>query len=219
LRSLNYLDLILFSILAVIFVSFPNLDIAFSELFYSKQNAFEIGQQTWALFFYHIVTYISYVLLLGLPALIVISFFKIVPLIITKNRKRFIYLLLVLLMGPGLLVNTLFKNQWDRARPIEIEYFGGTKIHTPAFIISDQCNVNCSFVSGHASMGFFFIAFYWVTSTHRRRWMFFGIVLGSLISLARIAQGGHFLSDVIFSFFSVYFVAQAIAYFYKPLKK
>src|SRR5579885_660865 len=41
-------------------------------------------------------------------------------------------LLLALAIGPGLIVNTLFKDHWGRARPSQITVFAGEKRFTPA---------------------------------------------------------------------------------------
>ena len=38
----------------------------------------------------------------------------------------------------------------------------------------------------------------------RQFWLFTGLVLGGLIGLARISQGGHFLSDIVFSLIAVW---------------
>jgi lipid A 4'-phosphatase len=40
-----------------------------------------------------------------------------------------------------------------------------------------------------------------------RLWLGIGIGAGSALGLMRMGQGGHFLSDVIFSFYAVYFTA------------
>jgi len=64
------------------------------------------------------------------------------------------YLLAVLIIAPGLLVNSVLKDHWGRARPSQTVEFGGKKVFTPALVISDQCDRNCSFVCGHAAMAF-----------------------------------------------------------------
>ena len=50
-----------------------------------------------------------------------------------------------------------FKDTWGRARPINIQEFGGDKIYTQPFIKSDQCEKNCSWISGESSAAFSFI--------------------------------------------------------------
>lgn len=122
-------------------------------------------------------------------------------------RKGLIYLLLVALLGPGLLVNTLFKDHWGRARPAQVENFGGHKAFSPAWVPGTQCQRNCAFACGDASVGFFFLAPAFILAKRRRAWLAVGLAAGGLLGLMRLAQGGHFLSDVIFSFYIVYFSA------------
>ncbi len=117
-------------------------------------------------------------------------------------RKIFIYLVLVLVMGPGLLVNSLLKDQWGRPRPRDVVEFGGDyKYERPLQV--DTTSPGKSFPCGHATMGFYFIALAMVLRKNKGRlasWvMSFALLYGSLIGLARMTQGGHFLSDVIWA--------------------
>jgi lipid A 4'-phosphatase len=65
---------------------------------------------------------------------------------------------------------------------------------------SDQCDDNCSFPSGHAALGFWAIAFALLAPPRRRKLAVAAAVgFGALIGAVRIAQGAHFLSDVIAS--------------------
>jgi len=72
------------------------------------------------------------------------------------KKRILIYLLAVLIVGPGLIVNVVFKDHFGRARPAQIVEFGGTKQFTPALVPTDQCHKNCSFSSGHAAAAFIF---------------------------------------------------------------
>ncbi len=120
-----------------------------------------------------------------------------VPLV--ASNRVIVFLLFALAMGPGIFVNAVLKDHWGRARPFQVTEFGGDRRFTAAFVVSDQCKKNCSFVSGDASLGYFGLAFFFIA---RRRKAFIagaGILAGSLFGLVRMAQGAHFLSDVIFS--------------------
>lgn len=123
-------------------------------------------------------------------------------------RRHLLFLLLVLVLGPGLLVNEVVKRESGRARPITVEQFGGAARFTPPFLFTDQCRSNCSFVSGHAALGFYFLALAWVFRD--RRWLWFGLALGALVGAGRIVQGAHFLSDVVFSLAFVYLSAMVV---------
>lgn len=107
---------------------------------------------------------------------------------------------LTMLIGPGLLVNTLFKDHWGRARPHQIIEFGGTAHFSPAVLISDQCARNCSFPAGHPALGFWLVALAFLAPpVWRGGAVAAALVFGALVGVMRIAQGGHFLSDVLAS--------------------
>jgi membrane-associated phospholipid phosphatase len=109
-------------------------------------------------------------------------------------------------VGPGLLANTLFKDHWGRARPVQIEAFGGTHRFTPAPLPAAECDRNCAFVSGHAALGFSLVslAFLLPRGRSRRLGIAFALGFGALVGLGRIVQGAHFLSDVVYAGLLVY---------------
>lgn len=118
-------------------------------------------------------------------------------------RRLCLYLSLVLALGSGAIVHGVFKDHWGRPRPRQIEEFGGTLNYRP-FWKPDffQKEPTQSFVSGHASTGFYFFAPAVAFWRYRRRkwsffWFMFACVWGSLLGVARIAQGGHFFSDIL----------------------
>jgi lipid A 4'-phosphatase len=115
------------------------------------------------------------------------------------DRNVLIFLVAALAIGPGILVNTVLKDHWGRARPYQIEAFGGERKFTAAPLLVDQCARNCSFVSGHAALGFSLVCFAFLLPAGRPRDIVLGAVLafGALVGLARIAAGHHFLSDVV----------------------
>jgi lipid A 4'-phosphatase len=102
-------------------------------------------------------------------------------------------------LGPGLLVNAGFKEHWQRARPYEVQIFGGSQEFTRAGVITDQCNNNCSFVSGHVACGFFFASLMLVFPRRRRIWALVGCSAGALIGFARMADMAHWLSDALWA--------------------
>lgn len=111
------------------------------------------------------------------------------------------YIALCAAIGPGLVANLGFKDHWGRARPSQIVEFGGTRTFTPPLQRTDQCESNCSFISGEAS-NYFMIGFafaYLASGVMRRRLFMIAIAAGSFAGLIRIGGGGHFLSDVVFS--------------------
>lgn len=64
------------------------------------------------------------------------------------DPRRAAFVVLALALGPGLVVNAVLKEHVGRARPAQLETFGGEASFSPAWTLSDQCAENCSFVSG-----------------------------------------------------------------------
>ena len=182
--------------LALVFRLMPGIDLWFAGLFYDPQDGFFLGQSLPVQFSYYLFRYMPFFLVPLLFWLLYASWRwggkSERPL-----RRSIVFLCVTLAIGPGIMVNSILKAESGRARPSQIEQFGGSKTFSPAFVIADQCEKNCSFVSGHAGMGFFFLAFAWVLRD--RRWLLYGGLIGAAAGLGRIAQGAHFLSDVIFS--------------------
>lgn len=201
-----------FLALALLFLVLPQIDLWMSGLFWDPEHRFFRYHTPAVLLIYHSVEVLSTALVLGLLTLVIIILKK-GRAVWGVTRKECLYLLVVLALGPGLVVNVISKNISGRARPNYVEPFGGDQKFTPAFVLSDQCGRNCSFVSGHASIGFYFVALALVLRQHRRKVFAAAIAYGALVGLGRIVQGGHYLSDVIFAFFFVYFIARATYYF------
>ena len=103
-------------------------------------------------------------------------------------------------LGPGMVVNWGFKEHWQRARPYQVENFGGPQKFSRATVMTDQCNNNCSFVSGHVACGVFLISLGLVHRRRQRRWAVAGVASGLAIGFARMADVAHWLSDVLWAF-------------------
>lgn len=120
--------------------------------------------------------------------------------ILGMTRRAMAFLVLSLALGPGLIVNVLFKDTWGRPRPSTIAEFGGPNTFVPAMIFSDQCDTNCSFTSGHGALGFWPLALALLAPRPWRRLaVAAALAFGAVVGYVRIAQGGHFLSDTVFS--------------------
>jgi lipid A 4'-phosphatase len=126
-------------------------------------------------------------------------------------RGRGLFLFLLLALGPGLLVNGFGKALMGRPRPIEVRDFGGFWEFVRPLHVGIPGRGG-SFPSGHASMGFFWLCLYFLFAK-RFRWvgLGLGLVAGALMSWARVAQGGHFLSDTLFSGAIVFTLAAALS--------
>lgn len=114
-----------------------------------------------------------------------------------QHRRALWFLMLSLAIGPGLITNTVLKDHWGRPRPYQLERFGGELHYVAPGVPSTQCDHNCSFVCGHCAAAFWLISLAWIDRRRRRRWLALGLTVGALVSLVRLAQGGHFLSDAL----------------------
>lgn len=119
-----------------------------------------------------------------------------------RRRGALWFLLLSLIIGPGLITNSLLKQHWGHPRPVHIQAFGGHEHYVPPLIPSAQ--QGHSFPSGHAAAAFYLITFGWVFPRRRRLSWIIGMLAGIGVGYVRIVQGGHFLSDIIFAFIVVW---------------
>jgi lipid A 4'-phosphatase len=183
----------------LIFLAFPQIDLGIAAAFWSPEHGWAWGRHPLAEFIRK-----------GLPALVVGSVVFVLVLYAAGKllKQRFLaidgwitlYLTTSLIVGPGLLTNSLFKDHWHRARPGQLAQFGGDALYTPPFMIADQCAKNCSFVSGHAAMGFWVVAFaFLVPAPWRGRAIAAALAFGAMVGWVRIIQGGHFFSDVVYA--------------------
>jgi membrane-associated PAP2 superfamily phosphatase len=137
-----------------------------------------------------------------------------------RRRTLLLYGLFIILstsIGSGLLTNEVFKKHWGRPRPDNILEFEGRRAYLPP-LAKGPAGGGESFPSGHASIGFSYLAIWFVWRGRHRRlalWALVGAVtLGSLLGLGRIVQGRHFLSDVLWAAGICYLVCLLL---YRPV--
>ena len=107
-----------------------------------------------------------------------------------------IFLVSTLILGPGVLVNTILKDNWGRPRPNTVDVFGGEAPFIGVWRITDHCARNCSFVSGEGAASFWLVALAFLAPAAWRWGMLAAIVpIFLALSVNRVAFGGHFLSD------------------------
>ena len=130
-------------------------------------------------------------------------------------RLHAVFLLLSVAVGPGLLTNAIFKDHWCRPRPREIVAFGGPLQYVPAPLPGSEAGA--SFPCGHCSVGFLYGAGWWIWKSRRpalaRTSLAVGILAGVALGAGRMAGGGHFLSDVIWSALLAYGVCHILYYY------
>ncbi|MEM7603291.1 MAG: phosphatase PAP2 family protein, partial [Verrucomicrobiota bacterium] len=130
-------------------------------------------------------------------------------------RRVFIFILLVAVTGPGLVTNLALKENWGRPRPREVEGMGGHNAFEPVLTV-DRDSEGKSFPCGHATMGYLFMGGFFLLLRYRRRWAIWilagGFVGGTLTGIARMLQGAHFLSDVVWAAGICWFVPMGLFY-------
>jgi lipid A 4'-phosphatase len=198
-----------FAISSLVFNAFPGVDISISRLFFD--GSFHLQGRWWATFMHE-----SMGCFLGLSLAAVVCLYAWNKLakrnVCAVDGKRVAYLFLVLILGAGVIVNVVLKDNFGRARPRDVAEFGGERQYTPPFVLSEECNKNCSFSSGEAAGGFFPLALVWALG--RRRSLFAAAAgFGVLVSFCRVATGAHFVSDTLVSLFVMLLVADVLYYY------
>ena len=196
-------------LLSIIFFLFPNIDITVSGLFFGQDGSFLASEKDWFIYFIRKMI---------LPLLVLLVFF--IPIaaavkqyiyderILDRPLRDWVFLFSCLIFGTGLIVNSIFKNFWGRARPNDTLVFGGEQPFTIPWLNVDYCEVNCSFVSGDVS--FFTLTLAVLLIFNKQSWNFFAYGGIILISLLRIMEGDHFLSDTIMSYIITYLVIRVL---------
>lgn len=201
----------LLAVATALFLLAPGLDLWTSHLFYEPGRGFALAHWPPALIVSDLVPWIAW----GIAALVALAalwLYLVGRPLWRFDRNALVFVFAAVTLGPGLLVNTVLKDHWGRARPAQIEAFGGSHHFTPAPLPAAQCPSNCSFASGHAALGFGLIAFAFLlpAGAWRRRAGMAALAVGAFIGLDRIAEGRHFLSDVVFAGLLVYGTTAAL---------
>lgn len=201
--------LIAFALTTYLFLLVPQIDLWITDLVY-ENGVFFLRDWAPAQTYREIVLLPIYNLVPILFAVFVLKavFAKWAALV---NLKSALFLLLTLLIGPGLIVNGILKELWGRARPDETTLFGGHLEFQAPWVISAQCPSNCSFTSGEAAAGMWLIALVLLLPRELRPlgWAV-ALILAVFAGIVRVIQGQHYTSDVIFSGFIVYFTVWAV---------
>ena len=206
--------LLLFAIFALtylIFTVLPEIDIWISSIFYSQVSGFWLDQ-------IYGLQLLRKIILLLVNGLFIFALIFYLASFIHKQyfgipRQVWLFITFIYILGPLILVNGVLKSTIGRARPSDILEFGGEKIFTPVFEFTDQCETNCSFVSGEGSSA---AAFYlsililirylpfnnFIRLLH---WLAFGIAILGLG--LRVVKGRHFLSDSLFAVLFIIIIA------------
>ena len=196
-------------------IGWTNADLEIARLFYDSGKGWFLGQELPWYFLYHYGNVPGIILAGGGFLVFVASFFRNE---LSPYKKIGLFLAIFMVLGPGLVVNTVFKEHWGRPRPGDIVNFGGKQTFHQSWE-TGEAGQGESFPSGHASVGFFLFApFFFLGKSHRKAafaFLYLGIAFGFLMGAGRIIQGGHFLTDVIWSGLFTYLTGLILAYIFR----
>ena len=201
----------LLALVSLVFLLLPSLDLAVSRLFYGPAARFP-GRES---------AFLENVRNAGLVVEWAFGIAVIAPLaiklalpdtrLLVKPRAT-LFVLATLAVGPGIIVNGILKSFWGRARPHVLLEFGGGATFSPVWWVSDQCEWNCSFVSGEAASAFWLVSLVFLV---RKEWRpaiaAATLAFAAIVSFTRIAVGAHFLSDVLVAWLVMLCVMVALA--------
>ena len=192
-------------LLSIVFFLFPSLDITVSGLFFGQDGKFIATESDWFIYFIRkMLLPLLALLVFFVPIAAVIKQIYFKEKILNIPVREWVYLFSCLIVGTGVVVNSIFKNLWGRARPNDTIQFGGQEPFTIPWLNVDYCNTNCSFVSGDVS--FFTLSLALLIIFNKTSWNTFAYAAILLISLLRIMEGDHFLSDTVMSFIITYVI-------------
>ncbi|MBP9743359.1 MAG: phosphatase PAP2 family protein [Burkholderiales bacterium] len=202
---LNRATIIFFILVAGFVIVSPGIDQYFAAMTYNADRGKFYGElHLWCRIVYYSIPAIT-------ALLVAIS----VGMLFTRLKKVALIILLSLALGPGLVINVVFKDHWGRPRPYQVIRDGETflPVWQPNF---NQINDN-SFPCGHASIGFF-LGVPFLACGQRKRGLIIGLIAGGFVGVVRMLQGGHYLSDVVFCGIFVWMAAYLVIYWVNKIK-
>ncbi|EFO32662.1 PA-phosphatase related phosphoesterase [Roseibium sp. TrichSKD4] len=186
-------------LVSAVFLVFPRIDLWVSSLFYWQDGGFIAEQDPFLRKVRHLGPHLVKWIAVGAVGVLLLKVLlpghrPLLPLRIPT------FLISTLILGPGVLVNTILKDNWGRPRPRSVEEFGGDLPHQLVWVPTDYCDRNCSFVSGEASASIWLVGTALIVpKTWRFAVLVFTVPLCVALSANRIAFGGHFFSDTLLS--------------------
>ncbi len=197
----------------------PHLDLEVASFFYCDQvpgSWCHKQTQPWDWFYHHgNIPGIT----IGIVGLILVIRGE-----ITRRRGRStrvgLFLVISLLLGPGLMVNSVLKPLWGRPRPRNIVQFraDGKEFRPVLQPLSDASGR--SFPSGHVATAFYTGSLAWLCAGGLNiPLLVVSLAYGLLMSIARMAQGAHFLSDALWAALITWATMAIVAKFPLPPRK
>jgi membrane-associated PAP2 superfamily phosphatase len=190
----------------VVFALYPRLDIEIAALFYDPASGLWDARGFPQLQWRYAAAWL--IALVAAPAFIAVALKLLLPRrAMAVPARAALLIIATLALAPGLLVNVILKDQWGRPRPIDIVEFKGTDAFVPWWDPRGVCPKNCSFVAGEPSGAFWTLApAALLPPVWRALATAAALAFGAGMGVLRMAGGGHFFSDVVFSGVFTYLV-------------
>ena len=186
-------------VIALVLACAPDLDLSASRVFYAGDGHF-VGKVPAGFIARDIARLTPSLLLGGLMLLHLARRLGWLAAHHAPDGRSLAFLALSLALGPGLIVDGVFKDHVHRPRPVEVRQFAGKLDFQPYYWIAGPCPSNCSFPSGDAAAGFWLVAPASLAPMPVRALLTGAALLfGAATGLLRMSLGKHFLSDVVWS--------------------
>jgi lipid A 4'-phosphatase len=203
-------------VFGLLFGFYPELDLKAAALFYdATTKTFPLKASTWAAVARDGAMWVAWGLVLPALVTLVVKLIRPVKPLMISGRAM-VFLIVTMLLSAIIISNVIFKGYWGRPRPVVVTEFNGKLDFKPWWDPRGACPKNCSFFSGEGATAFWTYAPAALTPPAWRPVAYvaataFGVFTGGL----RMAFGGHFLTDVLFSgtvTFLVIWLAYALIY-------
>jgi lipid A 4'-phosphatase len=193
-------------VVGIVFGLYPRLDIEIAALFYDPASGLWDISGFPQLYWRYAAAWL--ITLIAAPAFVAVALKLLLPRRpMALPGRAAVLIIATLALAPGLLVNVILKDQWGRPRPIDIVEFKGTDTFVPWWDPRGVCPKNCSFVAGEPSGAFWTLApAALLPPVWRALATAAALAFGAGMGVLRMAGGGHFFSDVVFSGVFTYLV-------------
>lgn len=193
-------------------IAVTGADLALEHTFYAAGKGWIYSDKEPWRFLYRTGIFPSFTVAIGAMMVLVTGFFSAR---LYLYRKAALFLVLFMLLGPIMVGSNIFKQQWGRPRPSQLQVFGGNRQFHQVWERGEAWR-GASFPSGHAALAFSMIWPYFLLRRSAPRLARLAFAAGAcywlLVGTARMVQGAHFASDVLWSAGIVYLVGLALYY-------
>lgn len=192
--------LALAALFGILFALRPELDLAIARRFYDPvQQDFPLRFQPTLIWLRNESMWVITALIA--PAVVALAVKLALPFTrMLMSGRAVVFLIATLIIGPGLFVNVTMKDYWARSRPIDVPEFNGSERFVPWWDPRGACPKNCSFVAGESAGAFWTLAPAALAPPLWRPLAYAAAIgFGAAVGGLRIAFGGHFFTDVVFS--------------------